>query len=521
MFFRFVISSFLLYAGFVYAKYQCEVVYQKDVPIYVSDIMDEKGYKEDDFFKLAYDSKKLPSRKPIAYIPKKSIVQIEPWRLWNTKLDDNAAIKVEVLKANDKILEEDIKRLERAMLKEKNDIFTRLAYATSPKWWKSYRKKFKRLESVKNGEKIWIKKGSLKQVDDYTFYVNVDSIVHYFPHLEDLKGVHALKLKQNAKKEYAVNKCCVDKAPPFMDCKSTPLFEILYGDKRIDFNNKETANACIDKAIEEISVLSNESFQNLNDFVTMINRSPRFKKFSVADLKLLDWRGLVQFPVNGTNKGPYGSYHYKSDDQHNTDLYIKPYAACSFARVLEHQARRCFGAGCQIQFGDMYHRKDWKWKVYNAKTKKFRYVAHHDHEGGECVDIRPLRADDDRDEGFPRGIFYWKNRRKRYYKRYSHEKTAVLVDSLIKAGADPILFNDTKIPGVKYGGGHNDHIHACFRKENPIVQKACEKFAKEDLVKRAQESLKKLPHPDAWSRLGGHRGSRPVRRKPGSSAKKK
>ena len=81
------------------------------------------------------------------------------------------------------------------------------------------------------------------------------------------------------------------------------------------------------------------------------------------------------------------------------------------------------------------------------------HMAPHDsHTRGVDVDIRPLREDGSG------------GRVTMNDKEYSHDKTRRLVELVSE---DPnlksILFNDSKIPGVKSWSGHDNHLHMRFK----------------------------------------------------------
>jgi hypothetical protein len=80
-----------------------------------------------------------------------------------------------------------------------------------------------------------------------------------------------------------------------------------------------------------------------------------------------------------------------------------------------------------------------------------RMAPHGSHRRGVDVDIRPLRTDGRR---VPCTITD---------PNYSRDKTKLLVDALqALPNLKLILFNDSKIPGVRYYEGHHNHLHVRF-----------------------------------------------------------
>lgn len=91
---------------------------------------------------------------------------------------------------------------------------------------------------------------------------------------------------------------------------------------------------------------------------------------------------------------------------------------------------------------------------------------HSTHRRGWCMDIWPMR-----DQGCGENEVTWKQ------SCYNQDLTKDFVKLLIKHGADKgnqLFFNDPQIPDVRYLSNHDDHIHACFKPSNSIVQTRCD-----------------------------------------------
>ena len=78
-------------------------------------------------------------------------------------------------------------------------------------------------------------------------------------------------------------------------------------------------------------------------------------------------------------------------------------------------------------------------------------APHGSHRRGVDVDIRPLRADGQR---LPVTITD---------PNYSRDRTKLLVEALqAQSNLHLILFNDTKVQGVRFYEGHHNHLHVRF-----------------------------------------------------------
>jgi hypothetical protein len=118
-------------------------------------------------------------------------------------------------------------------------------------------------------------------------------------------------------------------------------------------------------------------------------------------------------------------------------------------KVLEQHQKECTKPGCQVQFGDMFHLRDWG--------------PHRYHGAGRCIDIRPLKTEDNLMGTSYRSTIY------------DREKTEKFINLLKKAGGTSVVFDDPKVPGVARTANqsHADHIHVCFDPKSKIVKKTC------------------------------------------------
>lgn len=79
--------------------------------------------------------------------------------------------------------------------------------------------------------------------------------------------------------------------------------------------------------------------------------------------------------------------------------------------------------------------------------------GHETHKNGLQVDVRPLRKDGRREP-----VWYT-------WPQYDREGTRKLTELFRRLSPRPlvILFNDLKIPSVKYWDRHNDHLHIALK----------------------------------------------------------
>ena len=168
-------------------------------------------------------------------------------------------------------------------------------------------------------------------------------------------------------------------------------------------------------------------------------------------------------PVEATaivRRGPFNSYHYPThlgEDESN-DEWGKPESICAFMQVAKTwRDNYCPGNNdnCNIGFGHIYHPR---------KLNKHGF-----HESGECVDIRPFSAKNEK--RFQQVDLRDKN------SGYNRELTNDLIQLLSKAGGTNIVFNDLSIKNKekanKKVANHDNHIHVCFKTNNEKVKKTC------------------------------------------------
>lgn len=316
--------------------------------------------------------------------------------------------------------------------------------------------KWQKLKKVENGKKGFLYSKSLKKADEFTYVVTEDSPILADNGLSDM-GVVAIKPVKALGGGYEIEKCCdselseVSVAIPV--CTTRYNFRLVYAD---DTEGKEIfidVDAC--NIADNLVPFKNKDVSALMNHINLATNSG--VGFDMGKLELIDEKGMVKMPLDYSSadgngmKGPFGSYHYNTDDSGASDAYGKPLTTCAFMKVLEQHQKECTTVGCQVQFGDMFHLRDWG--------------PHQFHGAGKCIDIRPLKTEDNlAGTSYHSGI-------------YDREKTKKFIDLLKKAGGTSVVFDDPKVPGVSRTANqsHADHIHVCFDPKSKIVKKTCYK----------------------------------------------
>jgi len=416
----------------------CTPSQTEEAPFYVSD-----AYKQGD--KTYENFRARGTRERQSFIPRRSLVKV-PKESQKYVDSPGSYVPVEVLGVNDDQFHN-----------EKLNKKSRFKSATNL---------LSKLPKVKYGEKGLLYSKSLEKVDDYTFVVTEDSPLIEMNNLKGLDVV-AMVPKRLGDGSFLTNKCCYsdEDFSSFIkdDFKNEKQCNVEYRFELILANGIQAMEIGVDVAscevTQNIMPLKNDDFMALANFMKSAKEDKEME-FNTNKLELLDSRGIVKLPIKYDTydpetrsfEGPYGSYHYNADDKGSGDTYAKPLTACAFMEVLKTQQKECSGYGCQVQFGNIYHPKNWG--------------PHETHYTGNCIDIRPLRIDNT-----TYSITY-------HNPIYDRDKTIDLIKLLKRAGASNIYFNDKKVrnalPYVGYVSGHDNHIHFCLDPQDSDVQDTCE-----------------------------------------------
>lgn len=318
----------------------------------------------------------------------------------------------------------------------------------------SSKTKWQKLKPVNKGKKGFLYSKSLKRADEFTYVVTEDSPILEDNGLSDM-GVVAIKPVKALGGGYEVEKCCdtesIDVVPKLPVCTQRYNFRLVYADDTQGKDILIDINAC--NVADNLIPFKNKDVSALMGHINLATNSGT--GFDMSKIELIDEKGMVKMPLeydkydgNGI-PGPYGSYHYNTDDEGASDAYGKPLTTCAFMKVLEQHQKDCTTPGCQVQFGDMFHLRDWG--------------PHQYHGAGKCIDIRPLKTEDNL------GSTSY------HSKIYDREKTKNFIKLLEKAGGTSVVFDDPKVPGVARTSNqsHANHIHVCFDPKSSIVKKTC------------------------------------------------
>lgn len=144
----------------------------------------------------------------------------------------------------------------------------------------------------------------------------------------------------------------------------------------------------------------------------------------------------------------------------STKSYTAPITACALARLAQTwRETQCpdNNEACRLAFGNVSHPRD----------RFFGSPQHQSHTDGNCVDVRPIRT---------KGSGSLKWNKSDYYDR---SRTRKLLELLKNMGAESVYFNDTELinEGLSsFEGGHDNHIHFCFRSDNQKAKQQCSEF---------------------------------------------
>lgn len=426
----------------------CEESKTEKPPFYIS-----TGYRQST--RLSENLRSLKNkRRTQAYLPRGSIVQVDP-ELVSDGASSKYRVPVRVIEVTDKSLENELKGRNRV-----TNFFKRMSWT---------RRNLPRAEA---GDVGFLSPKSLKPADKFTFIIKEDSPLYDRPELRNRLNV-PLTLKMDGD-QFLGKYCCRHKSRYDED----PVCFFRYTYQAIDKNREIISEFQMGNchSLEDLVPITNrngifESIQNILD-----NLDREYPGFGIGkgtgygdDVKFSGLRFLpekrwdrsrkqtitrelmIRIPIDKeTKEGPYGSFHYNADDENSNDAFLQPASLCAFMEVLKKFQRECREPGCQVQFGDLFHKASWG--------------KHASHGDGTCIDIRPFRRNSDTD-----AALHYESR------NYDREKTQRFIHILREAGGRPIYFNDPGIRGIGRVEGHGNHIHVCFKPKRDQVKEACNK----------------------------------------------
>lgn len=418
----------------------CSDVDLPDPPFFISDEYKQGDKVWENFRNI--DNQNLSDK----YIPRGSIVYTPP-SLYEKMSDSDRRIPVRVLSLPNKETED---RLKQSQNRPGDGIKTMISTV----------KNKARAEMNSQG---WIDKKSVRKAGEFTFFVTKDAPLYKSPGGISLnKNPISLSMTEDGK--YKAKRCCTPDSYPG-EKKCLDQYKFVVSDKDTHQEEEFVVTNLECSLIENMAPVANRIVEPVKTILDLMRvENP---ELAIDQLELLPARQrwsngkptvsrkeMLKVKIDDeTGEGPFGSFHYRPDDKVSSDIYMKPTSHCAFLQVVKKHNESCKEAGCQVQFGNMYHPPSWG--------------THDGHGTGECVDIRPFRKSDDDNAG----LVYSNNANS----RYDREKTKSFIQLLKKSGARTNIFNDRQISGLSRdsSGVHDDHIHVCFGENREKVQQTC------------------------------------------------
>lgn len=264
--------------------------------------------------------------------------------------------------------------------------------------------------------------------------------------------------------QYKIKRCCESTVRG--KCHNSYIYSVV--DSENNLNGEFELDPSCPHNTDNLQIMSKSDFSNLSQIKKYVTKSSG-EPIKLTDFDVNDF-GLFKYPLrpdSGKMAFDGSFHHYKGSDPDESDEWGKPTSMCSvmkLAKIFNRECKKKFSKGCIPQFGDMSY-------VTPGVTAKGKDpLLHASHASGECLDIRPLRKDDNL-EGMSN----------RHNGQYDRKKTQLLIDTALKLGAksSQLFFNDPGLTGVKPLSGHSDHLHICFPESDKKVQKSCETLDKD------------------------------------------
>lgn len=442
----------------------CQVSETEKPPFYISD-----EYRQGD--KIWENFRSLKDKNDvIGFIPRGSIVYAPP-ELTESVISPDDYVPVQVVTVENETRSEIVN-----------------ARGRSKRFYTTSSPSNRKIPLIEKGQEGFLSRNAMQPAGKYTFFVKEDSPLHRSmggsPSLANLP----LTLRVEDGK-YQGQRCCVSES--LVDEEPVCHFRYSFETLPKEGESVDVYNIDIMACNVMDSVFPVQSFDDIgngsegfdptdkglahavnNILLNMRERYPGFgigsgfqgDEIEFGGLKFLpehrranrsatlEREYMMKIPIDQeTKEGPFNSRQYNPDDSMSNDAFLRPVPMCAFMEVLKKFEKDCGGGiDCQVQFGNMYHSRDWN--------------VHESHGDGTCVDLRPMRTDP---ENIANGLVVggW---------NYDREKTRKLVNVLREAGGDPLYLNDSKIKGSTSLKGHHNHIHVCFNPRRRNVKETCE-----------------------------------------------
>lgn len=303
---------------------------------------------------------------------------------------------------------------------------------------------------------------------DYIFQVNKDVPFLLAGDLKLSRGQY-LKLATvtdtNGISRFKARECCETstEVKEKQNCKMEYLFALLNEDKKEvlkEFYFDPNEDNCNNNVLSHLSPIQVDDLKKVISIVDQ--QADQFRPSSIlltpealasagknpnsymTPAKMTDAKGkdlgfskimLVKQLVSGSKEGgydwyegPYGSIHYniRPNNKARSQTSGVKDAVCAFSHVMKEQQSACKAPGCKVIFGDFF-----------SPTSEGIHVSHHT---GRCVDVLPMRPDNDN-----LGPVWNRDVKKT---------------------------NDFKTRVASYGGNvldHGNHLHVCFPEPSKFV----------------------------------------------------
>jgi hypothetical protein len=328
-------------------------------------------------------------------------------------------------------------------------------------------------ERVKPGQRGRVHEDVLQQASGFTYLIRDNTFLRQIPGLDDVdieaaKAVEPVSRMRGDKPQYEARRCCLK--TDASRCIYKHRFRIL--DK--DLNELKTAEV----DLEICDILDGVRPVDKDQALAILRVAEAAQStrpgFGIDDVEYIDSMGLIKFPftyeeVGGDEmiEGPYNTSHYKPDGRTAearrtlSDSYINATTGCALTEVLRKWNQQNPQEKYEIQFGNMWHPQ--AWGIHDT------HEIRDDHGGaqGTCFDIRPPSKTSRREALTHNG-----NNRS----SYDRKQTRAFARLLKAAGADTIIFNDSKVKertNRRNVRNHDDHLHICMNPNSETVKNTC------------------------------------------------
>ncbi len=191
---------------------------------------------------------------------------------------------------------------------------------------------------------------------------------------------------------------------------------------------------------------------------------------------------LIQlYPRFNTRAGFCGSYVYSGPENVVEESFAHPVTACVITRLAEEWRKNFCPSNrpCRLEMGDIAHHTEPD------------FDGHSTHDDGYCIDLRPIKTEGEGERALSNPDYTGALTHED--PNYDQAKTRQLLGLITRLGGDTLkssdeqpdtlIFNDPDLieEGIaRRAEDHDNHIHVCFRPENPLVQKSCAEYTPDE-----------------------------------------